>query len=107
VQHADREAARLAEQETRLQRDYLAGELGAASFEVLSERVAGELTAAKAEHARLATHAERVNEAASTVTSDQDVLRRVHDLYGGTYATASPRSSSVATRARLRGCADA
>jgi hypothetical protein len=79
-ERADREAADLRAQADRIDRDYRAGDLAAASYERLGAQVAEELAAAEAERDQLARRAETIASDLAAATSHEDVLRRLSDL---------------------------
>jgi signal transduction histidine kinase len=80
-QRAEREAAELRSQQARVERDYRRAALPAEDYARFRAEIASELEAVGAEAERLAAHADEVREAAATLTAEQDVLRRIHDLY--------------------------
>jgi DNA repair exonuclease SbcCD ATPase subunit len=77
---ATREVARLQAEAQRADRDYRSGELSAASYERLSDDIAAELGAAKAEAERLREHTEAVRESADKIDGEAETLRALAEL---------------------------
>lgn len=77
AERAGREVSEKRAQLARVVRDYLAGELGAASHDRLIGRVSEELTAAEAEVARLDAHAADVADLRTNLDAEHEALRRL------------------------------
>lgn len=80
---ASREIAELTSQLARVERDYLADELGGAAYTRLLTRIEPELEAAQAEHERLTRKAEEVRDAALALDVEGEALRRLAELRAG------------------------
>jgi len=81
--HAERAAsaeAKAAERLARIRRDYVDGKLTAEEWHDLRSELEAEHGAAEAEHVRLAAQVERVREAGAKLTTDEDVVARLHAL---------------------------
>jgi hypothetical protein len=78
---ADREAAGLQAKLDRVERDYLAGDLPAAEYARLRDRLTDEHTATSAQRDRLLAHAEQVEREAAATVAEVDVLARIDGLY--------------------------
>jgi hypothetical protein len=74
---AGREVSEKRVQLARVERDYLAGELGAVSHDRLAGRMSEELTAAEAEQARLDEHAADVADLRANLDAEHEALRRL------------------------------
>jgi DNA invertase Pin-like site-specific DNA recombinase len=80
VDRAGPEAAEKRAQAQRVESDYLAGKLGAETFERLFARLADDLKAADAEVARLEAHAAEVERLGANVDTEHNALRRLAEL---------------------------
>ena len=79
-QRAAREAAERAVQIARVERDYLAGDLTAATYERLSAQLEQDHAAANAEQQRLAANADAVRVSRAELDAESAVLHRLADL---------------------------
>lgn len=77
---AEREVAKLADRRARLDDDYLAGKLGAESFERFSARLTEEEAAATAERDRLRASAEEARRTVRKADAEEETLRRLAAL---------------------------
>ena len=106
----DRERAQKTAALARVESDYLAGELGGASYERLSERLSGELSALDAQSDRLAKHADAIRKSQLRLDVDQEVFNRLAELRASVYATVrsdQEQQDVDAMRAAIRQAVDA
>jgi hypothetical protein len=80
IARADREAATKHAQAQRVERDYLAGDLSAATYERLNGELQGELAGAEAEVGRLREHARDVERVGTRLDVDDEAVRRLAQL---------------------------
>ena len=80
TRRAGREVAEKTAQLSKIERDYLAGDLAASTFERLTEQVTAERDAAGAEHDRLAANADAVRASRAELDAESAALHRLADL---------------------------
>jgi site-specific DNA recombinase len=80
LQRSAREVSELTSQLERVERDYLAEELGAAAYDRLTSRITSELDGARAEHTRLSEQAEDVRLSVLALDLEDEVLSRLTEL---------------------------
>jgi hypothetical protein len=79
-EQAERDQQRVCAERDRVERDYLAGELGAANFERLSERLADEYSAAVAKVERLRAQEHALAESQPLADAEGKALKILADL---------------------------
>jgi hypothetical protein len=80
LDEAKRESAEKAAQRARVERDYLSGELSAASHDRLSARLDEEQAGAKAQRDRLAANVKAIRETLDSTDSEHEALARLSEL---------------------------
>jgi hypothetical protein len=99
---AESEVARIQAQQQRVERDYLAEELGAAAFERLSSTLAEDHSAAVAERDRLAGRGDQIRAARESVDAESETLSRLaalRDSIAANARDAADRGDVAALRA--------
>jgi site-specific DNA recombinase len=77
---SERQALAIEESRERVERDYLSGELGAANWERLSEKLENQHAAAVAERERHRAHAETLAAEVAAIDADAELRRRLVEL---------------------------
>jgi hypothetical protein len=93
VDTAELEVARIERKIAKVEADYFAEELGAASFERMSAALADELEAATAERDRLRANADRIAADRADLDAESEALRRVTALRNTIAAQARDRDA--------------